>query len=186
MASKLDIINLALGRIGATSITSETDGTAEQVLAIAVWDIARQSVLREHSWNFAVKDVELSKLSGITQFEFAYAYQLPSDNLRLLQVYGNPVFKIQGRTILTDQEVCKIKYVYDVTDTSGWDSAFTDVMAQRLACDMAYALSKSQSSADSMYGIYQQKLKAAKHIDSTEDVQDMLGGTDGIYISVRN
>lgn len=118
-------------------------------------------------------------------FEFKYAYQLPSNNIRLLQVYGNPTFKVQGKKILSNEPVCKVKYIADVLDTTEWDPSFTDLVAQRLAADMAFALTKSQSTADSNYAIYGQKLKSAKHIDSTEDVQDMLGGEASIYIGVR-
>lgn len=185
MASKVEIINVALSRIGANEITSLDEGTSEQKLAVNLWDVARRACLRDHTWNFAVADVELNQISGYVPFEFAYAYQLPALNIRLLQVYGNPVFKIQGRTILTDETTCKIKYVVDVTDTTLWDPSFTDVVAQRLAADMGYALTKSQATADSMYTIYQQKLKFARHIDSTEDVQDMLAPSESIYIGVR-
>ncbi len=185
MASQVQIINLALGRLGANEITSLNEGTTEQKLAVNAWDIARRACLRDHAWNFAATDVELNQISGYTSFEYQFAYQLPSNNIRLLQVYGNPTFKIQGRKILSNQSVCKIKYIADITDTSEWDASFTDLVAQRLAADMAFALTKSQSTADSNYSIYAQKLKAAKHIDSTEDVQDMLGGETSIYIGVR-
>lgn len=184
-AGKIEIINVALSRLGANEITSLDEGTTEQKLAVNLWDVARRACLRDHAWNFAVTDVELNQISGYVPFEYQYAYQLPANTMRVLQVYGNPVYKIQGRRILTDESVCKIKYVADVTDTASWDPAFDDVVAQRLAHDMAFALTKSQATADSMYQIYQQKLRAARHIDSTEDVVDMLAGSDGIYISVR-
>jgi hypothetical protein len=185
LAGQLQIINVALSRIGANELTSLTQGTTEQKLAVNMWDIARRSSLRDHTWNFAIQDVELNQISGYSGFEFQYAYQLPSDCVRLLQVYGNPIYKVQGRKILTDQSIAKIKYVKDVVDSSEWDASFDDVMAQRLAADMAYALTKSQATADSMFAIYDRKLKSARHIDSTEDVQDMLGGTTSPYIGVR-
>jgi hypothetical protein len=185
MAGKIEIINVALARIGANEIESLTDGTQEQKLAVNLWDMARRACLRDHTWNFAVADVELSPVVGYTPFEFDYAYQIPSNSLRILQVYQNPVFKLQGRQLLTDQAICKIKYVTDVTDTTVWDSMFADVMAQRLAADMGFALTKSQATADSMYAIYDRKLKQARHIDSTEDTMDMLGGEESIYISAR-
>ncbi|MDO8385088.1 MAG: hypothetical protein Q7T13_01645 [Polaromonas sp.] len=185
MAGQIEIINVALSRIGANAITSLEEGTAEQKHAVNLWDIARRACLRDHPWNFATKDVELNQISGYVSFGFAYAYQLPSDNVRLLQVYGNPTYKVQGRRILSDEPICKIKYVYDVTDPSEWDASFDDLMAQRLAADMAYALTKSQSTADSMFAIYDRKLKTARHIDSTEDVHDMLGGNASQYIGVR-
>lgn len=185
MAGQLSIINVALSRIGANELTSLSDGTAEQKLAVNLWDIARRATLRDHTWNFATADVELNQLFGYVSFEYKYAYQLPSDCVRLLQVYGNPVYKVQGRQILTNQNAAKIKYIRDVVDPSEWDPSFDDVMAQRLAADMAFALTKSQASADSMFAIYDKKLKTARHIDSTEDVQDPLGGYESNYIGIR-
>jgi hypothetical protein len=185
IASQVQIINLALGRLGANEITSLVENTTEQRLAVNAWDIARRACLRDHTWNFATTDVELNKIEGYTSFEYSHAYQLPSNNIRLLQVYGNPVYKVQGRKVLTNQPTCKIKYIADATDTSEWDASFTDLVAQRLAADMAFALTKSQSTADSNYSIYTQKLRTAKHVDSTEDVQDMLGGHESIYIGAR-
>jgi hypothetical protein len=185
-AGKIEIINVALSRLGADPIISLTEQTVQQVLAVSLWDVARRACLREHTWNFAVTDVELNQVSGYVPFEYKYAYQLPANTIRLLQVYNDPVFKIQGRRILTNQEVCKIKYVADTTDSTLWDASFDDVMAQRLAFDMAYAITKSQATADSMYQIYAQKLKNARHIDSNEDVQDMLGPNELGYIGVRS
>lgn len=186
MASQIQIINVALSRIGANEIQSLSTNTAEQKLAVNFWDVARQDCLRAHPWNFALKDAQLNQIDGYTSFEFKYAYQLPADFIRLMQYYSNPVFKVQGRRILSNNEVCKIKYVSDVQNPMEWDASFTDLMAQRLAHDMGYALTKSQSTADAMWSIYQQKLKNARHIDSTEDVQDMLGGPESIYIGVRD
>lgn len=185
MASQVSIINTALGRLGANSITSLTDNSAEQILAVNAWDIVRQEVLRTHPWNFAIADIELNQIAGAPEFEYKFAYQLPSNCLRLLQVYGDPVFKLQGKRILTDQSVVKIKYVYDVTDTTLWDASFTDVIAQRLATELAYALTKSQTTADSMFQIYERKLRTAKHIDANEDVLDMLGPNESNFIGVR-
>ncbi|WP_332751824.1 hypothetical protein [Hydrogenophaga sp.] len=193
MASQIQIINVALSRIGANEIQNltptadKTRLTAEQKLANSCWDIARQDCLRAHPWNFALKDGQLNQIDGYVGYQFKYAYQLPSDFIRLMQVYGNPTYKVQGRRILLNDEICKIKYVADIQDTMQWDASFTDVMAQRLAHDMGYALTKwSATQHDSMYTIYQQKLKAARYLDSTEDVQDTIGGHDSQYITVRS
>lgn len=185
MASKLELINLALARLGANQITSEIEENAEQRTATAVWNVARRAVLRDHPWNFAIKDIELNQISDYSGFEYQHAYQLPSDCVRLLTFYGNPDFRLQGSQILTDEQVCKIKYVADIEDPSYWDAAFDDLMAQRLAHEMAYALTKSQATADSMYAIYERKLARTRFLDSTEDVLDQLGGEISNYISVR-
>ncbi|MES2973272.1 MAG: hypothetical protein V4757_06670 [Pseudomonadota bacterium] len=185
MAGKLEIINVALGRIGANDIISLDEGTTEQKLAIAFYETSRKALLREHTWNFAVADVELARLASYTPFQFAYTYQLPADCLRLIEVYDCIDYRRQGSTVLSDETSCKVRYVKDVEDSSQWDASFTDVFSYRLAADMAYPLTKSQSVADSLTLLYGQKLKVARHIDATEDVLNTMGGQYSSIIAVR-
>jgi hypothetical protein len=185
MASQVSIINVALSRLGANPITSLSETAAEATHASNLWDVARQSALRDHPWNFAVTEVELSAVVGSTSQNYTYVYQLPADCLRLLEYYDNRDFKVNGRTILSNDTTCVIKYVKDVTDTTLWDSAFVDVMAQRLAAELAYPLTKSQATADTQFNLYERKLAKARFIDSTEDIQDAIGSTDSWLISAR-
>lgn len=185
MASQIEIINVALSRIGANEITSLSDGTTEQKLAVNFWDTCRRELLRSHPWNFAIADIELAQIDGYQGFDYQYSYQLPSNFLRLLEFYGNPDYRVQGRQIVTDSSICKIRYIKDITDTSLWDSSFVDLLAQRLAVDLAFPLTKSQATADSMFALFDRKLKMARFIDSTEDPAGMLGGNSSPYIGVR-
>lgn len=185
MAGQLEIINAALSRLGANEIASLDEGTTEQKLAVNAWDIARRAALRDHPWNFAITDIELNQVADYVSFEFKYAYRLPANCVRVLQVYGNPRYKRQGQDLLLDESRCRVRYVRDVVDTTAWDPSFDDLMAQRLAADMAYALTKSQTTADSMFSIYASKLKTARFIDGTEDVQDPMGNLDSAFYGVR-
>jgi len=185
MASQVEIINVALSRIGANEITSLTEGTTEQKVAVNLWDVARQATLRDHPWNFAISEVELAQLSSTTSYNFEYSYQLPADCLRLIAVYDNVNFKVFGRKIYTDSNSCWIKYVKDVKDVNTWDTLFIDVMAQRLAAEMAYTLTKSQAVADTNYNLYERKIAKARFVDSTEDIQDEIGQGESSIISAR-
>lgn len=185
MSTQLNITNSALSRLGANTIISLDEGTAEQQVAVAAWDLARRATLRDHPWNFAITDATLNQVADFTPYEFKYAYRLPALCVRLLQVYGNPTYRVQGGNVLTDQETCRIKFVQDVQDPTQWDALFDDLMAQRLASDMAYALTKSQATADSMFALYDRKLKKARHVDSTEDVMDPIGGFASPFLAAR-
>lgn len=185
MASQLEIINAALSRIGANEIVSLDEGTAEARIASASWDIARKACLRDHPWNFAIKEAELNRLSSVTPQQFKYAYRIPALCVRLLQVVGNPVYRLQSGNIQMDGERCQVRYVEDVLDTTQWDALFVDVMAQRLAADIAYGITKSQATADSMFAIYDRKIRRARHIDGTEDTAQMLADQDSIYLGAR-
>lgn len=185
MASTIQIINSALARLAANPIISLTDGSKEQITAVNLFEISRKAVLRDHPWNFAIKEAEAPRLADQTPFDFTYAYQLPADCVRLLSVRDAGDYKVQGRKILTNADRCLITYVSDVQDTELFDPSFTDLMAQRLAADMAYPIVQSQVTADSMFTIYERKLQKARFVDASEDVQEPLGGHYSGFLGAR-
>lgn len=74
MATELEIVNLALSRVGDVRISAypavSADGKAGRAVN-AAWPTIRDEVLRAHSWNFATKRDELTwtqkVVTGITQ-----------------------------------------------------------------------------------------------------------------------
>lgn len=184
MASKIEITNIALIHLGANLISSFEEDSVEATLANAVWNTTRTSLLRDHPWNFAIKDIEVPQLTEKPLANFNYKYQLPSDCLRLLEVYETNSYKLMGREIHSNNSSCKVKYVRDVTDTTIWDAAFVDLMAAKLAFELAYPLTKSNSLMQQMGEIYGLKVQKARFIDSTEDIPSPFGSTSSL-ITVR-
>ncbi len=175
-AGKVRLINIALSRIGDFSITSLDEGTPQQKKTVTFFNNCRRSMLRSHPWNFAVHEVELARIPDDIPQDFAYAFQLPADFLRLLEVRDERRFKVQGRRVLSDSKVCKVRYVRDVEDPSQWDASFTDAFTYQLAADMTYGVVGQASMYELMLGAANQKLKTARHIDATEDVQEPMDG----------
>jgi hypothetical protein len=64
MASQLDVYNLALDIVGESPASSLTDTTKAVGLLNRKWDYAIDEVLREFTWNFARKSVELEYTAG--------------------------------------------------------------------------------------------------------------------------
>lgn len=84
---KLDIINLALMRIGESPIQSIDEGSTPANSAKALYDISRRAVLRDFDWAFAMKTTNLPLL--VTEDEDepgVYVCLIPSDCLRVVQV----------------------------------------------------------------------------------------------------
>lgn len=185
MAPQLTLINVALTRIGANQITSLEDDTEEQRAAVALWDVVRRATIRDGTWSWATREVGLAPLVSNDSLRFQYSFQLPSDCLRVMEVYDTYNYKLVGRHIHSDGSTCKLRYIADVTDTTEWDPSFDDVMAQRLAAELAFALTKSQATADSMWVLYDRKLRTARHQDSMEEVQDPFDLTSNSIISER-
>lgn len=201
VSSETQICNLALTRIGHTQITSLSEGTKASSLCTLHYPICRDSVLRAHPWNFAIRRATLG-LSAITpNHEFTYQHALPEDPycLKVIRTsweadgisgtafYGFPgqmgyanamiPYRIEGRYLLCDEDTVKIEYIARVTDVTQFDDLFIDVLAQRLAAEISVAFTDTQTMAKAMWEIYQQKLSEARTSDAQEgtprDVVDL-------------
>lgn len=80
MASIVGVCNAALQLIkNSKQITSLEQGTKEANACEIIFDEMRDATLEVHNWNFATKRVKLAQLTDTPEFEWDYAYQLPSD-----------------------------------------------------------------------------------------------------------
>ncbi|MDF2780399.1 MAG: uncharacterized protein K0S96_203, partial [Geminicoccaceae bacterium] len=82
--NSIELCSSALIKLGADSISSFEDGTAEARVAARLYPLARDAMLCAHPWSFATKKAELARLAGPPATDFAYAYQLPNDLLQAL------------------------------------------------------------------------------------------------------
>lgn len=169
MASDVGIVNSALVKIGADTITSLTDDSEEARAANAQYAKLRDEVLRGHPWNFAVERVQLAQFGTDPAFGYAKQYQLPADCLRVLGMSDDTIqFEIEGRKLLTDEETAKIRYIKQVTDPNEFDSFFRETLALRLAADLAYTLVNSGTLSELMMKLYLDHLSKARSIDAQE------------------
>ena len=166
MPSDISIVNQALGFLGASPIISFDDDSKEAALAKANYAPVRDAVLEAYNWTFATKWLAIPALANPPLSEYANAYQIPPDVLRILfvgQDYRNPSrdWRVESGNIVTDDNAVKVQVVVTVTDPNKFSALFIQALAQRLAGDMAIALTSSRSLADFHYNVYQQKLKDA-------------------------
>jgi hypothetical protein len=170
------IANRSLARLGARSITSLSDTSAEAVACNLVYAAVRDELLRSHRWNFARKRAALTKLIDAPAFEYACQYDLPADCLRLMEINDvdawdtlPPVFEIEGRKILTDADTLQIKYIYRATDANLFDVLFVRTLVLALAAEIAEKVTGSSQLASQML---QEKesliLGNARKIDANE------------------
>lgn len=168
-AGAISICNEALSLLGANTITDFTDNTQEARLVDQFYYSAIKDTLRDYDWAFATKrSSELAELDEEPEFGFSYQYQLPSDCLRVISMYGDADFVIEGTALLTNESEVKIKYVYSITDVSLFDSLFRRALILRLAADMAYPLTRKRSKEEEMIVLYQHALAKAKAKDIKE------------------
>tara|TARA_A100001201_G_scaffold68689_2_gene63540 strand:- start:611 stop:1195 length:585 start_codon:yes stop_codon:yes gene_type:complete len=180
MATEVSICSNALRKLGDSPITALTEDTERARLCNALYEPARDSLLRSHAWNFAITRAALAQISATPAFEYSYQYALPTDPfcLRVLKMeYDDYEFKIenlagQGRVLLTNEGTANIIYIARITDPKLFDSIFVDTLTAKLASEMAYPITNSAALQKEMEKMYKLKLTEARSIDSTEGFTD--------------
>ena len=80
----VSLCSKALLKIGAQTITSFEDGTAESEVSANLYPLVRDSLLSSYPWSFAIAQKRLGRLDLTPVADFKYAFQLPSDFLRII------------------------------------------------------------------------------------------------------
>jgi hypothetical protein len=147
--SETHICNMALGRIGAERIVSFDDASEESVEAIQCrlhYAQTRDALIRSHWWRFARARAILSaNTTDEPLSEWDYAYDLPTDFLRMKKPYEGVVsgeteleytYSLEGKQILSNESSMKIRYIKRVTDPPSFDPLFVEVLVLQLALKM--------------------------------------------------
>lgn len=189
MASKTDIANRALTKLGEDRITDLLDDTERARTLNSLYNICRDAELRAHVWNFATKRASLPRLVDVPAYGFAYQYQLPSDLVRLIQVnewwywrggadfYGanNAEYQVEGRLILTDYNApLPIRYVASIDDPGLYDALFVEAFACRLAMECCERLTQSNTKLQAVQQQYMMSIREAVRADAVENPPQAL------------
>ena len=160
MPAVTDIVNKSLRMIGATRITSLTDGSTNANAANDIYTEVRDELLRSHPWNFATKRAKLAQSATTPTFEFDYAYPLPSDWIRTVSVhdndagYGTLFYRMEmngtQKAILANSDSVYLRYIYQASDPNQMTADFRAALASALARDLAIALSSSNTLQEQM------------------------------------
>ena len=181
--SIIEICNSALFKLGAERISSFSEDRKEAILCAEQYDKIRRKLLRGHPWNFAMKRVSLARLPETPEFDFASQFALPQDVLRVIRVDDNKDFVIEGRLLLSDQDEMRILYIADIQDTAKFDPTFAEVLAYKLAEDLAYPLVQSIGLKQEMARAATEELRDARSFDGQEGTQRMI--QDDVFLNSR-
>lgn len=190
--SDVDIANRALVKIGEQRITSFDDDNKASRAVKALYPTVRDSELRKHRWNFATKRAQLAALATAPAFGFDYAYQLPSDCLRVdfvgdfypgvdLSDYRNAdssEWRVEARTILTNLSApLNLRYGARITDPTQFDAMFVEALAAKLAIELADVLTQTGTRKEQAKADYQDAMRTARSLDAIEDPPQQMPDT---------
>jgi hypothetical protein len=177
-ATDVSICSNALLVLGDKPIASFDANDDRTRLVANLYGQKRDAVLRAHTWNCAQKRVVLSPDVDPPAFGWAYSFQLPGDWLRTLSVgteSDRGPFEAEGRKILMDSKVCRLRYIYRNSIEATWDTLLIDAMSQVMIATLAYAVTKSTTQQANAQEIVQRVLKGARAIDGQDNPPETLG-----------
>lgn len=169
MAGEIDICNRALSKLGQISIISLDDNIRSAKECKKAYPIVRDMVLRAHPWNCTIVRAVLAPLSTSPEFEYTYQYNLPSDCIRVLKVDTDYDWLIEGRKIVTDEgTVLNVRYQKKEEDPGQYDPMLIELIASRLAYELAEPLTQSNTKKDILFRDFTTLLTETKKIDAQE------------------
>ncbi len=179
--SRTEICNLALDYLDEVQLQSFDDDEG----AIPDWfrrnfGKMSDSLLRQYTWNFALARTILPADSVAPPFGYAYAYQIPTDCLRVLPITRNGEdlgdlirYKIEGDKILTDTPApLRVRYIRRLDGTGLYDSLFVDVLACSLAQKAAHLITGKASYAQQLGQTLGAMIAVAKRTNAIEKSPD--------------
>jgi hypothetical protein len=185
VTTAVQICSNALLSLGAQPINSFDDagigsdpGIDRARLCANLYPGTRDDLLRSHPWNCAVSRVILAPEVTAPAFDWAYAFLLPADWLRTLQVgyYGRELdYKHEGRRLLADTNVLPLRYVFRNEDESTWDAMLIELMELRMAWKLAYAITGSTTERDSRRDEYMKAAMRARNVDGQGEPPETMG-----------
>lgn len=176
--SAVSICSNALLLLGDNPIDSFDVDNDRTRLVANLYSQKRDRVLRAHTWNCAIKRVILSPDAEVPVFGAKYQFQLPGDWLRTLSVGikgSEDEYVIEGRKILMDSNVCRLRYIFRNDIEATWDPLLVDAMTQVMVAALTYPITKSTTKQATEEEIVKQVLKSARSVDGQEVTPETLG-----------
>lgn len=165
--SNITIINDAFTMLSVDRIQALNDTSEQARKANAIFDNERDSMLEEHNWNFARKERLLSLLSDAPLLDgYSFAYQIPSDCIRVLRMNADYQYAIYGNKLYTNSTDPRIEYISRETDPTKFSPGFRKALSSRVAAKLAFGFTQNATLAANMDAIAQRDMKEAKWSDS--------------------
>lgn len=168
-SAEMALCNLALLRTGqGIVIASVSEDTNARVFAETMYPYARDYVLSEGVWDFAIKRASLSSPGATDVANWANKYTLPSDSLRVLRVLNaaggtridEPIpFQVIGSFIYCNQSTASVEYVYKNTTTTDFHPQFITALGYYLASELAIPMGAGPDVAKANLDAYMAILK---------------------------
>ncbi|WP_419797625.1 MAG: hypothetical protein ACNI26_15190 [Terasakiella sp.] len=176
--TKIGLCSRALLKIGARTISSFEDGSAEAEVAQNLYPGVRDALLSSYPWSFATAQTRLARLTSRPIADFSYAYQLPVDFLRALSVGTGDLgrgasYRIQEKRLHCDMEDVVLTYIFRPEPTE-FPPYFTQCLITHLAAEFCLPLTESASRGEALLRFGEKDLMKARNIDAQQQTPQQI------------
>lgn len=184
MASAVEICNRALVRLGEDTITALDNDSDRARVCNAIYNEVKETTLSEYPWNCTIYRATLAPLAEAPVWNFAYAYQLPTDPycLRVLEANLDITYypwRVEGRTLVTDAGgSVDIMYIALVQDENQIPPILRELISIRLAAEICYPITGDYKLSASLWQLYDKKKREATLTDGQEGTPRRADSTD--------
>ncbi len=181
LIARVKICSNALLLLGDRPISSLTEDTTGATLAANLFENTYLAMLQNHRWRFAVKTLELSRLTVKPKTKYAYAFQKPSD--LLYAVKGDSfTYEIYGNEIHTNSQSFQLDYVARIEEDL-LPAYFAKALEYNLAFQFAVPLTGDLDKGSYYQKVFLNDIRKAKMADSSQYPE--IGVHHQPYVDVR-
>jgi len=191
MSVIVEMCNDALNQLGAEPINDLADDNNITRTCNRQYPIARDYILRQHPWNFAIQRDQITSSGMSTIFGEAYTFIVPANCVRIYKVindafepirykvekgiiYALPVQKMDLPSVTTADPSINLVYIDNTTAEALYDVTCKKAIAAQLAADMCYKLTQSTTLMAGLLALAKEYVAEARSMDSMEgEPQDM-------------
>lgn len=183
-ASPVDICNLSLDDLKQRPIKNILTPVSDtEFICARNYDTVRREALFAHPWKFAIARVQLTpNLSTPPPFGYLYAYDLPTDYIRMIsvgddyigdlrgerEVEGNQLLAVAG-DVDFDGTTKDVRYMKDITDVTKMSPGFITYFRLLLAIRMSNRFSTSSTIKKMLMEDFDEVQVAAKAVNGQEN-----------------
>jgi len=155
--TKLSICSDALILLGASPLSSFSEGTDAAQICDRIYDDLKDSIIASYPWSWSFKKAQLARLTSTPVNEWKYQYALPGDRLAGVRaVYAStatgisPIqygWEIIGDKLDTSEETIVVDYQF-APNESAMPRYFVQLLKYAMAADIAEAVTDQITKAD--------------------------------------
>lgn len=192
---QVNIINMALGRLGQAPITDLNENKPGARLGQMYYRITVSEIMAAYNWSSAIVRQSLSLVpdeisegvpnperNTFTGYQLQYYTPVAPRPVRVLHLFTNldgayqrsdTPFRLEGDYLYTNLEHAGLVYVGDYSASTGrLDPFVIELVVLRLAARMAFAITSSPAMTNQLMAEYREKMAEAQFADSSRARED--------------